>query len=267
MITSILTFVLLTAPPIYPPDFYIDSMCQMGGSAVADIEMNGYEIVLNAGDSLHFGPRTASYAMVYATGTQVQMKLGDDSNYAGIDLGLTRVYHDLQLYHNDLFLSASGGGGSTGFRLGTNPTYDQAVVSSHADSGNQLLLVPAAYRSKDFDVAVPTDPIFCAFATVDPDSDNTNHACMSHNQTNAVLTVGSGSLDVSSADTLIPPRQINASPTEPATCDASIEGAWQYVDDTDDTAYGRNCQCANLDGTGYDWRDMGDVVGTACPFY
>lgn len=53
----------------------------------------------------------------------------------------------------------------------------------------------------------------------------------------------------------------------PFTCDATTEGATQYVDDTDDTAYARVCVCANLDGTGYDWRDLGDIVGTACPFY
>jgi hypothetical protein len=258
----------------------------VGGKATSNVDMNGKtisdstgdvqldddldvsgDIHLSPGEALNFGPETSSYAQLYATATQIQVRRGDDSTFAGLDLGLTRIYDALNAYGTQFFISAESGYGSNGFHLVTHSAYDQTTLSSHADSGNQLLLVPDAYRSSDFDVAAPTDPTLCVFSAVDPDTDNADKICLSHDQTNAVLEVGSGSLDVSSADTLIAPQQISAAPTEPVTCDATTEGAFQYVDDTDDTAYGRVCICANLDGTGYDWRDMGDIVGTACPFY
>ena len=58
-----------------------------------------------------------------------------------------------------------------------------------------------------------------------------------------------------------------ASPAEPFTCDADHFGAIVPVDDSDDTSWSGVCTCANLDGTGYDWRDIGDIAGTACPFF
>lgn len=82
--------------------------------------------------------------------------------------------------------------------------------------------------------------------------------------TGDVCTGGNLWLD---GDIVVPPRQIAAVPVEPVVCNAANEGASQYVDDTNDTAYGRECTCANLDGTGYDWRARDDIVGTACPFY
>ena len=63
------------------------------------------------------------------------------------------------------------------------------------------------------------------------------------------------------------PTSLSAAPAEPFSCDATHEGSIQYADDTDDTSYARVCICANLDGTGYDWRDIGDIAGTACPFF
>lgn len=63
------------------------------------------------------------------------------------------------------------------------------------------------------------------------------------------------------------PRILAASPAEPVACASAYDGARVYVDDTDDTAYGQECICANKDGTAYDWRAVADVVGTACPFF
>ncbi len=72
---------------------------------------------------------------------------------------------------------------------------------------------------------------------------------------------------VTAGTAITPGANIAAGPAEPFACDATHVGAMQYVDDTDDTLYARVCICANLDGTGYDWRDIGDIVGTACPFF
>ena len=69
------------------------------------------------------------------------------------------------------------------------------------------------------------------------------------------------------AQAVTPGANIAAAPTEPFACDATHPGAMQYVDDTNDTAWSKVCVCANLDGTGYDWRDLGDITGTACPFF
>ena len=56
-------------------------------------------------------------------------------------------------------------------------------------------------------------------------------------------------------------------PAEPHACDATHAGVIVAVDDTNDTAYNQPCICLNLDGTGYDWRQLSDVVGTACPTF
>jgi len=56
-------------------------------------------------------------------------------------------------------------------------------------------------------------------------------------------------------------------PAEPHVCDAAHAGVIVTVDDTNDTAYNQPCVCLNLDGTGYDWRQLNDVVGTACPTF
>jgi len=58
-----------------------------------------------------------------------------------------------------------------------------------------------------------------------------------------------------------------AAPAEPHACDAAHSGVIVTVDDTDDTAYNEPCVCLNLDGTGYDWRQLSDVTGTACPSF
>lgn len=84
-------------------------------------------------------------------------------------------------------------------------------------------------------------------------------------------STGAGSVDtlgVKFVEPAILDTQIAASGhAEPFACSATTEGALQYVDDSDDTAYPSICVCANLDGTGYDWRSIGDIAGTACPFY
>lgn len=66
---------------------------------------------------------------------------------------------------------------------------------------------------------------------------------------------------------VLPYRYIAADvSTEPYVCDSTTVGSQVYADDADDTAYGRFCSCVNLDGTGYQWRDSGDIVGTSCFF-
>jgi hypothetical protein len=85
------------------------------------------------------------------------------------------------------------------------------------------------------------------------------------------VIIGGTSMQVGPAvkfeDVIYLPKVIGASITEPVPCNSASESAMIYADDTDDTAYARICVCANLDGTGYDWRDSGDIVGTACPFF
>lgn len=62
-------------------------------------------------------------------------------------------------------------------------------------------------------------------------------------------------------------RIIAAVPVEPHACDATHVGAQVYVDDSNDSNWGRVCICSYLDGTGYDWRDDGNIVSAACPFF
>jgi hypothetical protein len=95
-----------------------------------------------------------------------------------------------------------------------------------------------------------------------------------HDGTSAALgdlNIGTtaGGLDLTgvNANYMIPPRILSASPAAPVTCASPYDGTIVYVDDTDDTAYGQVCICANLDGTAYDWRLLADITGTACPFF
>jgi hypothetical protein len=48
------------------------------------------------------------------------------------------------------------------------------------------------------------------------------------------------------------------------TCDASVKGQFQYVDDTDDGAASRLCFCGTDASNVYAWR-RADAPATACP--
>jgi len=68
------------------------------------------------------------------------------------------------------------------------------------------------------------------------------------------------------ASSFVPPVVLDISPAEPHACNASYEGAVVYVDDADDTSWAEMCFCANLDGTGYDWRQVANT-GVACSHF
>jgi hypothetical protein len=71
---------------------------------------------------------------------------------------------------------------------------------------------------------------------------------------------------ITSSGGIRPQSVTGAAPTEPFTCNSANEGYIVYVDDTDDTQSSGYCFCGNVDGTGYDWRDMSDRTA-ACPFF
>jgi len=94
----------------------------------------------------------------------------------------------------------------------------------------------------------------------------------------AVIDTTGGDLELDPAGSLRSTEEIQVgqnegtSPTEPATCNSTNVGMFEYVDDTDDSGAGAVCVCIATgdDGAGspnaWDWRRMDDH-GTACPFY
>jgi len=70
--------------------------------------------------------------------------------------------------------------------------------------------------------------------------------------------------DLTIAGTIKTEVATGAAPAEPHACDAAHAGVIVAVDDTNDTAFNEPCICLNLDGTGYDWRQLNAVTTTAC---
>jgi len=90
-----------------------------------------------------------------------------------------------------------------------------------------------------------------------------------HGGTNGVMSTDAGALQLDPATGGVRiGRIVAASPSEPATCDATAEGMMVYVNDSDDSAGAAICICATItDDSTYDWRDFGDVAGAACSFF
>lgn len=132
-------------------------------------------------------------------------------------------------------------------------------------TANSIIICEYGDTTYDFAHPVQTNPtVFIQSAT----QSATQWLSLAHNQTGGVISTGAGMLDLNPATAAVMlPSVIAAVPAEPTACAAAAEGATVYVDDTNDTAYGQVCICSNKDGTGYDWRLMSDIVGTACPFF
>lgn len=72
--------------------------------------------------------------------------------------------------------------------------YDHMLIGVGSDLGNQVIIGGSAFRTKDYDHAIPTDFTLFGHSSVDPDTDNTQWWSLTHNQTDAVLGVGKGGL-------------------------------------------------------------------------
>lgn len=87
---------------------------------------------------------------------------------------------------------------STGV-ISHNFGYDQWVFAPNSTRlGNQIIIGQFDYYTRDFDHAATTNPTLFIHSAENPDTDNTQWLGLSHDQTNAVIGVGKGLLDVSS---------------------------------------------------------------------
>jgi hypothetical protein len=79
-----------------------------------------------------------------------------------------------------------------------DPSADQVILGSGSAYGRQLIVADAVHFGKDYDHAALTDPVLYIHSATDPDSDNTEWLSLSHNQTDAVIASGKGSVKVDS---------------------------------------------------------------------
>jgi len=72
--------------------------------------------------------------------------------------------------------------------------FNQGVISLGDDCGRQLVLCDADMRGEDWEHDVQTNPTLYIHSAEDPDTDETQWVSLAHDQTDAQLEVGKGSL-------------------------------------------------------------------------
>ena len=83
--------------------------------------------------------------------------------------------------------------------FGASSREQNGIFLHPTDAGNQLILGNVSYANDNHDHPTQTNPTLFVHSATDVDSDNTQWVSLAHNQTNAVLDVGKGSLIVSGA--------------------------------------------------------------------
>jgi hypothetical protein len=73
-------------------------------------------------------------------------------------------------------------------------TYNQVEFGLSANAGRQLVITDYANFLHDHDHATQTNPTLFVHSATDPDVDNTQWLSAAHNQTDAVITTGTGNL-------------------------------------------------------------------------
>jgi hypothetical protein len=76
-------------------------------------------------------------------------------------------------------------------------------LGSAASSGN-IIITAAANFNKDHDHTFVSNPTLIGHSATDPDTSNTQYWSLTHNTTDAVLTVGTGDLEISAAQVRAP---------------------------------------------------------------
>jgi hypothetical protein len=106
------------------------------------------------------------------------------------------------------FTQLNGGGlfptGISQYYVAATPTVGAEIVGSSVlnqwlfapSSGLQraMIVTDRANTAKDHDVTLQTNPTLFGFSATDPDTDNTQWWSITHDQTDAVITTGTGDL-------------------------------------------------------------------------
>ena len=140
---------------------------------------NANTFTVDATGELTIDNNSNVYTFGDGAGSQViVVDAGDDSN--------SDLYLNTDAHH--LCIRAMGG-------------FEQGVISLGDDCGRQLVLCTAALRDEDWEHAVQTNPTLYIHSAEDPDTDETQWVSLAHDQTDARLEVGKGSLVVKSTPT------------------------------------------------------------------
>jgi hypothetical protein len=145
-------------------------------------------------------------------GTAVPISIGTGSTSEGLvssnDLYVTgklEVDDDIEAdgnirCNNNLVIGDSiiWGGLSTATRtqIQFSGSFDQFLLAVGSDYGRQLVIGDAAYNSRDYDHATPTDPTLFIHSIEDPNTSNTEWISFTHNGTDGVIDTGSGTLNL-----------------------------------------------------------------------
>lgn len=74
--------------------------------------------------------------------------------------------------------------------------FDQWLIAVGSDYGRQIVIGDAAYNTRDYDHATPTDPTLFIHSIEDPNTSNTEWISFTHNGTDGVIDTGSGTLNL-----------------------------------------------------------------------
>jgi hypothetical protein len=230
---------------------------------VSDLDAAGY-LIYDSSGPLYIGT-DSGVTHGLTTGDVI---VGDESWFEGIaNFGSQSIFYSpVTLYDTSVKLGITG---STASWIVTSSTTDELTLSLGSDHQNALVIGIRANRDKDYDVASTTHPQLILASETDPDIDNTQKMHLYHDTTAGVVSTETGHVVLNPATGGVRiGRIVAASVAEPATCDATSEGVIVYVNDNDDSAGAQMCICATItDDSTYDWRDAGDIAGTACSFF
>lgn len=242
-----------------------------GGSADMKLEDTGSVMAGNGTSPLVLGKAASSGHSLAGDDVLVGGKIEVDGA-AYLDSTLTAA--GIAYFEDSFQVMSSSGNQSAIFKGIADDGLHIVPNSSNGKGNNNIIFTTDTSWNKDHDHDVPsTDLTVFIHSDLNPDTNNTRWGSFHHTGTAAdggsfVIETGAGAIDLAPATGGVRlGRVIDAAPAEPTPCTSVSEGMIVYASDTNDTAYGRVCICSLLDGTGYDWRDLSDITGTACPFF
>ncbi len=155
-------------------------------------------IVPTTGDILQVGDAGATSAgLVDNDDLFVSGKLEVDAN-GYFDAGII-LNGNMDMQDNKSI--TMGSGDDTTLKYSVAQLSDTLFWGFDQDNGNSLIIGTFSNANKNFDHAAQTNPTVFIHSLTDPDTDNTQYLSIAHDQTDAVIGVGTGGLNVELAGT------------------------------------------------------------------
>ncbi len=196
----------------------------LGGTAILSLNTSGVtstvDLLPSSNNSLDLGSMALSWGDIYAsstaylanvTSTNVNFAYGTSSRFRAGTIAVDTLDNASNVITiNDSIRAASAfvlqsgnnnGGGFIGSVQGSGGGNKSTVFFSAVDDDTFIFAEHAlALSGKNFDHSAATNPTVCIHSATDPDSDNTQYGCFSHDTSDFLLNVGTGDFIVTTTD-------------------------------------------------------------------